>query len=112
MALDVEQVRTRLPGRRIEWHAEIDTTMHAAERLADAGAAAGTVVGAERQRMGPGRVGGQWDFPPGVWGWGGGAAGTVVGAETQRMGQGRLGRKWHSPAGEGLYFTEILRLDL
>src|ERR1039458_1015326 len=78
MALDVEQVRTRLPGRRIEWHAEIDTTMHAAERLADAGA----------------------------------AAGTVVGAETQRMGQGRLGRKWHSPAGEGLYFTEILRLDL
>ena len=78
MALDVEQERTRLPGRRIEWHAEIDTTMHAAERLADAGA----------------------------------AAGTVVGAEMQRMGQGRLGREWYSPAGEGLYFTAILRLEL
>ena len=78
MALDVEQVRTRLPGRRIEWHAEIDTTMRVAEQLADAGA----------------------------------EAGTVVGAEMQRTGQGRLGREWHSPAGEGLYFTEILRLEL
>jgi BirA family biotin operon repressor/biotin-[acetyl-CoA-carboxylase] ligase len=78
MALDVEQVRLRLPGRRIEWHAEIDTTMRAAERVADAGA----------------------------------AAGTVVGAEMQRAGQGRQGREWYSPAGEGLYFTEILRLEL
>jgi BirA family biotin operon repressor/biotin-[acetyl-CoA-carboxylase] ligase len=30
----------------------------------------------------------------------------------QRAGQGRQGRPWHSPAGEGLYFTEILRLEL
>jgi BirA family biotin operon repressor/biotin-[acetyl-CoA-carboxylase] ligase len=42
----------------------------------------------------------------------GAAAGTVVGAEMQRTGQGRQGRHWHSAAGEGLYFTEILRLEL
>lgn len=78
MALDVEQVRQRLAGRRIEWHAELDTTMREAQRLADEGA----------------------------------PAGTVVGAEMQRAGQARLGRPWHSPAGKGLYFTEILRLEL
>ena len=78
MALDVEQVRSRLPGRRIEWRAETDTTMREAEVLADAGA----------------------------------ASGTVVGAELQRRGLGRQGREWHSPAGEGLYFTQLLRLDL
>ena len=65
MALDVEQVRTRLPGRRIEWHAEIDTTMRAAEQLADAGAEAGTVVGAEMQRTGQGRQGRAWHSPAG-----------------------------------------------
>ena len=78
MALDVEQVRSRLPGRHVEWRDETDTTMREAEVLADAGV----------------------------------QAGAVVGAELQRKGQGRQGREWHSPAGEGLYFTQILRLDL
>lgn len=78
MAFDVEQVRSRMPGRRIEWHEEIDTTMREAARLASEGA----------------------------------PTGTVVGAELQLTGQGRQGRNWHSPHGEGLYFTQILRIDL
>jgi BirA family transcriptional regulator, biotin operon repressor / biotin---[acetyl-CoA-carboxylase] ligase len=78
MAFDVDRVRSRMPGRRIEWHAEIDTTMREAARLASEGAPSGTIVGAEMQ-----------------W-----------------MGQGRQGRNWHSAAGEGLYFTQILRIDL
>ena len=78
MAFDVEQVRSRMPGRRIEWHEKIDTTMREAARLASEGA----------------------------------RSGTVVGAETQSTGQGRHGRDWHSPHGEGLYFTQILRIDL
>jgi BirA family biotin operon repressor/biotin-[acetyl-CoA-carboxylase] ligase len=41
----------------------------------------------------------------------GAASGTVVAAKRQTAGQGRLGRTWHSPRG-GLYFTQILRLDL
>jgi BirA family transcriptional regulator, biotin operon repressor / biotin---[acetyl-CoA-carboxylase] ligase len=78
MAFDVEQARSRMPGRRIEWHSQIDTTMHEAARLASEGAPSGTIVGAEMQ-----------------W-----------------TGQGRLGRNWHSALGEGLYFTQILRIDL
>jgi len=78
MAFDVEQARLRLGGRRIEWYDEIGTTMHAAARLASAGA----------------------------------PAGTIAGAETQTDGLGRRGHNWHSPAGEGLYFTQILRIDL
>jgi BirA family biotin operon repressor/biotin-[acetyl-CoA-carboxylase] ligase len=78
MAFDVEHVRSRMPGRRIEWHDEIDTTMREAARLASEGAPSGTIVGAEMQ-----------------W-----------------TGQGRLGRNWHSASGEGLYFTQILRIDL
>lgn len=35
--------------------------------------------------------------------------GTVVVAEAQDAGRGRLGRAWHSPAGEGLYFSAVLR---
>lgn len=67
-----------VPGRAVHWHASIDTTMKEAARLAALGADAGTIVGAERQTGG----------------------------------QGRLGRAWHSPAGEGLYFTVILRLPV
>ncbi len=65
MALDVEQVRRRLPERRIEWHAELDTTMREAQRLAAAGAASGTTVGTEMQRGGQGRLGRAWYSPPG-----------------------------------------------
>jgi BirA family transcriptional regulator, biotin operon repressor / biotin---[acetyl-CoA-carboxylase] ligase len=42
----------------------------------------------------------------------GAPVGTIVGAEEQTSGQGRHGHSWHSPAGEGLYFTVILRPTL
>jgi BirA family biotin operon repressor/biotin-[acetyl-CoA-carboxylase] ligase len=38
--------------------------------------------------------------------------GTLVLAEEQTAGRGRRGRSFYSPAGENLYFTLILRLDL
>src|SRR5262249_30258440 len=52
--------------RRVEWRAEIDSTQHLARDLARAGAAEGTVVIAESQTGGRGRLGRQWHSPPGV----------------------------------------------
>jgi BirA family biotin operon repressor/biotin-[acetyl-CoA-carboxylase] ligase len=52
--------------RRVEWRAEIDSTQHLARDLARAGAPEGTVVIAETQTGGRGRLGRQWHSPPGV----------------------------------------------
>jgi BirA family transcriptional regulator, biotin operon repressor / biotin---[acetyl-CoA-carboxylase] ligase len=52
--------------RRIEWCAEIDSTQHLARDLARAGAEEGTVVIAESQTGGRGRLGRSWHSPPGV----------------------------------------------
>ncbi len=65
MAFDVEAVRTRLPGRRIDWHTRIGSTMTEASRLAASGAPSGTVVGAEEQTAGIGRHGRSWHSEPG-----------------------------------------------
>jgi BirA family biotin operon repressor/biotin-[acetyl-CoA-carboxylase] ligase len=58
--LDLGAVQARLLGRRIEWHAVIDSTMTEASRLAASGALSGTVVGAEEQTDGRGRQGRSW----------------------------------------------------
>lgn len=57
---DLETVRGRLPGRRIEWSDSIDSTMSVAAELARQGCASGTIVGAEEQSAGVGRHGRSW----------------------------------------------------
>ena len=57
------------PGRigcRIHYFAELDSTQQTARALAAKGAAQGTVVIAERQRAGRGRLGRSWHSPAGV----------------------------------------------
>ncbi len=66
MALDLEWVRDRLPGRRIDWYPSIDSTMRAASTLAVAGCPSGTTVGAEEQTAGQGRYGRAWHSPAGI----------------------------------------------
>jgi len=60
MTFDVESVRRRLPGRRVEYFEMLDTTMREAAELAAAGAPAGTVVIAGEQTAGQGRHGHAW----------------------------------------------------
>lgn len=46
--------------RQIEWHESIDSTMHRAAELAAEGCPAGTIVGADVQTAGQGRLGRTW----------------------------------------------------
>lgn len=57
---------TRCIGRRVISFRETDSTNEVAFRLAEEGAAEGTVVVAEAQRRGKGRLGRQWVSPAGV----------------------------------------------
>lgn len=58
----------RLQARRIEFAEELASTQDAATALAERGAAEGTVVVAERQRRGRGRLGRAWSSPAGgLW---------------------------------------------
>jgi BirA family transcriptional regulator, biotin operon repressor / biotin---[acetyl-CoA-carboxylase] ligase len=50
----------QIPGREIHWFESLDSTMFEAARLARAGCPAGTVVGADEQTAGQGRLGRQW----------------------------------------------------
>jgi len=60
-ALDIERVRRAFPGRRIDYHDSISSTMTAAIGLPD-----GSVVVAERQTAGQGRLGHTWHSEPGA----------------------------------------------
>ena len=63
-----EELKTRIVGRPVFFHPEIDSTMDETARLADAGAAEGTVVVAEVQTTGRGRFGRTWVSPAGnLW---------------------------------------------
>ncbi|AMV71681.1 biotin--[acetyl-CoA-carboxylase] ligase [Desulfuromonas carbonis] len=57
---------TRLIGREIVSLARTDSTNQRATELAEAGAVEGTVVIAEEQSLGKGRLGRRWASPPGV----------------------------------------------
>lgn len=51
--------------RTIEWHESIDSTMRRAAELAGEGCETGTIVGADRQTAGQGRLGRIWHSVPG-----------------------------------------------
>jgi BirA family biotin operon repressor/biotin-[acetyl-CoA-carboxylase] ligase len=50
----------------VHWHAEVDSTQHVARELARADAPEGTIVIAERQTAGRGRLGREWHSPAGL----------------------------------------------
>ena len=63
-----EQLRTDFVGREIKYFAEITSTNEVAKELASRGAEEGTVVLAETQTQGKGRLGRRWLSPKGgVW---------------------------------------------
>jgi BirA family transcriptional regulator, biotin operon repressor / biotin---[acetyl-CoA-carboxylase] ligase len=64
MALDLDSVLARLPGRKILWLESTDSTMLDTARLAAAGCPSGAVVGAEEQTGGQGRFGRKWHSEP------------------------------------------------
>jgi BirA family biotin operon repressor/biotin-[acetyl-CoA-carboxylase] ligase len=51
---------------RVEWYESLPSTNDVADRMAAAGAAHGTVVSAESQQSGRGRLGRSWHSPPGA----------------------------------------------
>lgn len=65
--LDATELGRRLRGtwRDVEWRAEIDSTQRLARDLARDGAVEGTIVVAESQTAGRGRLGRTWHSPPG-----------------------------------------------
>jgi BirA family biotin operon repressor/biotin-[acetyl-CoA-carboxylase] ligase len=66
--LDATELAPHLTGtwRRIEWRAEVDSTQEVVRELARGGAEEGTVVIAEAQTAGRGRLGRTWHSPPGT----------------------------------------------
>jgi len=65
MPLDIDRVKASLAERRIDWYPSLGSTMTEASRLAAAGCASGTVVGADEQTAGLGRYGRTWHSEPG-----------------------------------------------
>lgn len=64
MPLDLDLIRTASPGRELLWLERCGSTMTEAARLARGGCAAGTVVVAEEQTAGQGRLGRAWHSEP------------------------------------------------
>lgn len=60
---------TRIVGRRVVVLHEVDSTNTEAMHLADGGASEGTVILAESQRAGRGRLGRSWESAPGLGLW-------------------------------------------
>ncbi|MEP6962939.1 MAG: biotin--[acetyl-CoA-carboxylase] ligase [Acidobacteriota bacterium] len=61
MSFDVDRVRERLPGRRIDWFASTDSTMVQARTALTAG----RIIVADEQTAGVGRQGRKWLSSPG-----------------------------------------------
>ena len=60
MRVDVERIRTQLPQNELHYFRSVPSTMTEAARLAASGAPHGTVVLAEEQTAGIGRLGRSW----------------------------------------------------
>lgn len=65
----IEGLNTRQFGRKIFFQAEVDSTNRWAKRLAAEGAAEGSLVSAETQTQGRGRLGRSWASAPGKGLW-------------------------------------------
>lgn len=65
MIVDIVKLYHMAPTRAVEWHMEIGSTMERASVLAQDGAPHGTMVGAEAQTAGEGRMGRAWHSPSG-----------------------------------------------
>jgi len=63
---EIEAVEPGRIGWRVHYYDEVDSTQRIAAEFASQGAAQGTVVIAELQNAGRGRMGRQWHSPPGV----------------------------------------------
>ncbi len=67
---EIESIReTKWLGSRIEYHAQIDSTNNEAKRIAENGAPHGTIVVADEQISGRGRMGRGFSSPPGQGLW-------------------------------------------
>jgi BirA family biotin operon repressor/biotin-[acetyl-CoA-carboxylase] ligase len=63
-----KDLKTKYMGKNIHFYKEVDSTNDVARKLADEGAAEGTIIIAESQRSGKGRRGKKWISPSGgVW---------------------------------------------
>jgi len=63
-----ENLATRLIGRHIRWHDTLPSTNDLAKRLAEIQVPEGTVIVAEEQTAGRGRLGRPWAAPRGASG--------------------------------------------
>lgn len=65
MIVDIVKLYHLMPTRAVEWHMELGSTMDRAAELAAKDALHGTIVGAESQTDGEGRLGRKWLSRPG-----------------------------------------------
>ncbi|NIK67751.1 biotin--[acetyl-CoA-carboxylase] ligase [Paenibacillus sp. BK720] len=65
----ISELRSKVFGSSIEWHETVDSTQNLAQKLAEEGAPEGTLVIAEQQHNGRGRMGRGWVSPQGkgIW---------------------------------------------
>lgn len=66
MVLNPVVLRELLPDRLVEWHQSLPSTMHRASVLAKEGAPHGSIIGADEQTQGEGRMGRVWHSASGA----------------------------------------------
>ncbi len=64
-----EKLNTQFLGQKIEYRKEVDSTNNLAKELARKGASEGTLIVADKQTSGKGRLGRSWESPAGTGIW-------------------------------------------